>query len=110
MVPNFFMKFSILLGFISLSKLTDLTEKNKWTSPKKNSHGLDLNGSGQRSAGPAQIIGRSVQDRHPIPADSQGPAISGSRGRSGTRQPQPFDQVKIDGWRLSSPRGQARAR
>jgi hypothetical protein len=33
---------------------------------KKNTCGLDLYGSGQRSAGPAQIIGCGAQGRHPI--------------------------------------------
>jgi hypothetical protein len=54
------------LGIISTRMLTDLTENNKWTSPKKNSCGLDLYGSGQRSARPAQIIGHGAQGRHPI--------------------------------------------
>jgi hypothetical protein len=55
------MNLSFLLGFISLSKLKDLIENNKWTSPKK-SRGLYLNGSGQRSARPAQIITHGVRE------------------------------------------------
>jgi hypothetical protein len=53
------------LGIISTRRLTDLTENNKWTLPKKNC-GLDLYGSGQRSAGPAQIIGHGAQGSYPI--------------------------------------------